>query len=184
MWRLRDLLHLLLQVSVLYLLDLILLTLAFPFFPFQFKAFLFLQHLLTCLLLLPPSLLLFLQQITWHAFNTVSSEVLSLLGCDTAVRQLTLAGCKALQSSQTWSTFPVTQCHSATVPHPTEVWPFSNTLCLRQYQSEFVDCNKSILLWRILVILVIHVWYNDRQTHSSTRFVIQQFRTTYWHHLA
>jgi hypothetical protein len=70
---------------------------------------------------------------------------------------------------------------SDTVPHPPKVWPFSNTLCLMQYQNEFVDRNKIILLWRILVI---HVWYNDRQTHSSTRLVIQQFCITYWHYLA
>jgi hypothetical protein len=48
-------------MSILYLLNLILLTLAFPFFPFQLQAFLFLQHLLAGLLFLPPGLLLFLQ---------------------------------------------------------------------------------------------------------------------------
>jgi len=67
-----------------------------------------------------------------------------------------------------------------TVPHPTEFWPFSNTLCLMQYQNEFVDSDKIILLWWILVI---HVWYNNRQTHCSTRLVIQQLCTTYWHYL-
>jgi len=139
-WCLRDLLHLLLQVSVLYLLDLVLLTLAFPFFPFQFQAFLFLQHLLPRLLLLPPSLLLFLQHITWQEmldrFKTVSNGILSRLVCDNAVGQLTLTAWKALQSSHMRNYFP-----NDTVPHPTE------DLNLQQYIVPYAVPKWICWLW-------------------------------------
>jgi hypothetical protein len=134
----------------------------------------------------------------WHCCRTINWDVTLLsdnqLRCDTAVKQL---GCDtAVGLGGMWHCCRTTYAHwlegtkilsnmrnyfpNDTVPHPT-VWPFSNTLCLMQYQNESADHNKIIVLWRILVI---HVLYSKRQKHSSTRLVIQQLCTTYWHYLA